>query len=300
MKNFDDSSVRTNIYHTDTKGHKYYETTIKVYTTTDYNLFKKLEGNRAVLQKRIDKILRSIQQIGWMPAPIIVNEKFEIIDGQGRFESLKSLDAPVQFVIAEGATIEECTVMNINSTNWSLNDFVYRYATDENSINHSSYLKLQKLMELYPTIPLNLLGFAVRGVSYEGKTIKENKVNITDEMYNKAIPLLDYTVDVLNSINVTIPNHGRTKAFLLNAIMFCYNLPNIDRTRLKVSIVNNVGSPSAIWRDVYTAVLFVQNSYNKGLSAPKKIYMDTEYQKMMDLRRFGTNAKKKKDEKNNI
>ena len=300
MKKFDDSSVRTNIYHTDTKGHKYYETTIKVYTTTDYNLFKKLEGNRAVLQKRIDKILRSIQQIGWMPAPIIVNEKFEIIDGQGRFESLKSLDAPVQFVIAEGATIEECTVMNINSTNWSLNDFVYRYATDENSINHSSYLKLQKLMELYPTIPLNLLGFAVRGVSYEGKTIKENKVNITDEMYNKAIPLLDYTVDVLNSINVTIPNHGRTKAFLLNAIMFCYNLPNIDRTRLKVSIVNNVGSPSAIWRDVYTAVLFVQNSYNKGLSAPKKIYMDTEYQKMMDLRRFGTNAKKKKDEKNNI
>lgn len=273
------------VFYTDSKGHTYYETNRKIYTTMDYDLFKKLKGNRTVEQKRIVKIIHSLEAIGWMPSVVIVNEKFEVIDGQGRLESLKALKLPVEFIISKGATIEECTVMNINSSNWTLTDYVYRYAEDETSANHSSYKKLQKLIELYPTFPVNLFGCALRGVPLDGKTIKDNKVYITDEMYEKAIPQLDYLVDILNSINTKIPNHGGIKTYLLCAIIFCYNLPNIDLARLKVSIINNIGLPTAIWMDICTAITFIQNCYNKGLSAAKKIYMDTEYKKSIDLRR---------------
>ena len=273
------------VFHTDLKGHTYYETTRKIYTTMDYNLFKKLQGNRTVEQKRIVKIIHSLETIGWMPAVVIVNEKFEIIDGQGRLESLKALKLPVEFVIAEGATINDCTIMNINSTNWTLTDYIYRFAEDKNSVNHSSYKKLQKLMELYPTFPPAIFGCALKGVAYDGKTIKDAKVYITDEMYEKAIPQLDYLVDVLNSIEITIPNHGGHKAYLMAAIIFCYNIPNIDLTRLTICIVKNIGLPNAIWMDVLTAITFIQNCYNKGLGASKKLYMDTEYKKSIVLRR---------------
>lgn len=237
-------------------------------------------------QKRIVKIIHSLETIGWMPSVVVVNEKFEVIDGQGRLESLKALKLPVEFVICEGATIEECTIMNINSTNWKLIDFVYRYAEDEKSANNSSYKKLQKLIELYPRIPVNVIGCAVRGMPLDNKTIKDNRVYITDEMYEKAIPQLDYLIDILDSINnVKISNHGGVKTYLFFAIIFCYNLPDIDRQRLKVSIVNHISSPAAVWMDICTAVTFIQNCYNKGLSATKKIYMDAEYKKSVDLRK---------------
>lgn len=273
------------VSHIDAKGHIYYETNRKIYATMDYDLFKKLQGNRTVEQKRIVKIIHSLETIGWMPAVVIVNEKFEIIDGQGRLESLKALNLPVEFVICEGSTIEECTVMNINSTNWTLTDYVYRFAEDDNSANSSSYKKLVKLMELYPRFSTGLLGCALKGVAFDGRTIKENKVYITDEMYEKAIPQLDYVSDILDSIKIVIPNHGGIKTFLLTAIIFCYNLPEIDLQRLKTSIVNSVNLPDAVWMDVFTAVQFIQKYYNKGLTAAKKIYMDTEYQKALDIRR---------------
>lgn len=273
------------VFYTDTKGHKYYESNRKIFVTMDYSLFKKLKGNRTVEQKRLIKIIHSLEKIGLMPSVVIVNEKFEVIDGQGRLESLNALSLPVEFVICEGATIEECTVMNINSTNWSLVDYVYRYAEDKESINNSSYKKLQKLMESYPRFPIGLFGCALRGVALDSKTVKDNRVYITDEMYEKAIPQLDYLVDILNSINSTIHNRNGNKAHLLAAIIFCHNLPNIDQTRLKVSIINNIGLPNAVWMDVCTAITFIQNCYNKGLAATKKIYMDVEYKKASDLRK---------------
>jgi len=273
------------VYHTDVKGHIYYETNRKIYTTMDYDLFKKLQGNRTVEQVRIIKIIHSLEKIGWMPAVVIVNEKFEVIDGQGRVESLKALNLPVEFVIAEGATIEDCTEMNINSTNWKLIDYIYRFAEDESSINHSSYKKLAKLMELYPTVPSKSFGCALRGVPFDGKTIKDNRVYITDEMYEKAIPQLDYAVDLLDSISTRISTHGGTKSYLFDAIVFCYNLPTIDSQRLKKSIIENISAPDAVWMDTYTAVRFIQTYYNKGLSASKKIYLDSEYQKSLDLRK---------------
>lgn len=287
LNNFKDLEKNPeSVFFTDSKGHKYYETNRKIYTTMDYDLFKKLQGNRAVEPKRIVKITHSLELIGWMPSVVIVNEKFEVIDGQGRLESLKALKLPVEFVVCKDATIKECTTMNINSTNWNLTDYVYRYAEDETSVNNASYKKLRQLIESYPRFPVGVFGSALRGVPLDARTIKENRVYITDEMYAKAIPQLDFLNEMLESITTTIPIHGGIKNYLLCGTLFCYNLPEIDRSRLKISIINGVSIPkNAVWMDIPTAIAFIENCYNKGLSASKKIYMETEYRKSMDLRK---------------
>lgn len=48
-----------------------------VYTTNDYSIFKRLPGNRDIPESRISKIVESIQSIGWVHNPIIVNEKWK-------------------------------------------------------------------------------------------------------------------------------------------------------------------------------------------------------------------------------
>lgn len=99
-----------------------------IFSTTDYNKFKKLEGNRDVLDSRVANLICSIQERGWIRNPIVVNEKMEIIDGQGRAEALHQLEMPIEFVVAEGATIDDCIALNIRQKNWSLTDYINSFA----------------------------------------------------------------------------------------------------------------------------------------------------------------------------
>lgn len=60
----------------------------QVYEEKDYSKFKRLENNRDVTESRKEKLKASIAS-GEILNPIIVNEKMEIIDGQGRYEAKK-------------------------------------------------------------------------------------------------------------------------------------------------------------------------------------------------------------------
>lgn len=91
----------------------YNEAEYKVYTTSDYSIFAHLKENRDVKEQRVKKIRKSIDSVGYIRNPIIVNEKMEIIDGQGRFEVLKEKGYPVEFIIDEGIGVDECRAMNV-------------------------------------------------------------------------------------------------------------------------------------------------------------------------------------------
>ena len=57
---------------------------MNVYSTENYRRFKKLLDNREVTPQRVNQIMKSIRDVGYIVSPIIVNEKYEVIDGQGR------------------------------------------------------------------------------------------------------------------------------------------------------------------------------------------------------------------------
>ena len=77
----------------------------KVYQTSNYDLFKKLNGNRDVKNEKV--IIKSIQKIGLIDNPIIVNEKYEVIDGQNRLKALQTLNMPVLFHVIPGLNIDD-------------------------------------------------------------------------------------------------------------------------------------------------------------------------------------------------
>lgn len=77
----------------------YVKSSEEMFRTTDYEGFKRVIGNRRVMEERVTKILASIDKIGYIPIPLIVNEKMEVIDGQGRLEACKRRGLPVNFII---------------------------------------------------------------------------------------------------------------------------------------------------------------------------------------------------------
>ena len=86
------------------------ETVVK--TTRDYEVFKKLKGNRDVTESQVEKVIKSIKTIGLLPNPVIVNENMEVVDGQARVEACKRLGLAVPYMVANGAGIDTAIALN--------------------------------------------------------------------------------------------------------------------------------------------------------------------------------------------
>jgi hypothetical protein len=141
-----------------------------MYETSDYSMFKIMLGNRVIDTKRVDRIVNNIQEVGLIHAPIIVNEKFEVIDGQHRLEACKRLNLPVYYVIERGADIGTCVTMNRIPSTWKEVDFIHLYAAN----GDKNYQALSNLIvEFNDAIPRAIIIAVAAGLSSEA--IKQAK-----------------------------------------------------------------------------------------------------------------------------
>ena len=238
-----------------------------VYITKDYSIFKRLVGNRDIPESRISKIVESIQTIGWVHNPIIVNEKMEVIDGQGRLTALQRLGMPVEYIIAEGAGNKECIYMNMNMVNWKLPDFIKSYAEQGNA----NYQRLLALMEKYANGNLDIISTAVYRVSKsKHRDIKQGTLQLTQEQYDAAIPRLEYIKPLLDTLDANkLPGSLVT---LMQTLIYYYDYPEVDKERLAYSVEKNIynATPWVLNTDCEREV---ENAYNYGMKLEKKIFI---------------------------
>ena len=236
-----------------------------VYVTMDYSRFKRLIGNRDIPESRISKIVDSIQKIGWIHNPIVVNEKLEVIDGQGRLTALQRLKLPVEYIIANGTGTKECVYMNMNMVNWKLPDFIKSYAEQGNE----NYKRLLTLMEKYAGGNLNIISTAVYRVSKsKHRDIKEGILQLTEDQYRNAIPSLEFIKPLLEKINIKkLPGSMVT---LMQTLIYYYNYPEVDKERLAYSVEKYIynATPWVLNTDCEREV---ENVYNYGIRLEDKI-----------------------------
>lgn len=103
----------------------------KIYQTIDYSIFSFVKGNRDVNQAKVRMLAVEIEKNGLL-LPILVNQKMEIIDGQHRFIACKTLNKPVSYFIRRNANIETAANVNVAGSNWSIHDWINKYAEDGN------------------------------------------------------------------------------------------------------------------------------------------------------------------------
>lgn len=118
--------------------------TCQVHTTTDYFLFRSIEGNRNKNLLHINR-LKSSMQGSYLFTVIIVNEKYEIIDGQHRFEVIKELNLPLHYIICKGYGLNEVHILNQNSKTWNADDYLEGYC----KLGCENYLLYRKYKETY-------------------------------------------------------------------------------------------------------------------------------------------------------
>jgi hypothetical protein len=104
----------------------------KVYKTTDYKSFSHLKENRDLDEQHVHTLMESFRKDGYLFTILYVNEKIETIDGQHRFEAAKRLHLPVYFIVMPGWGIKEVAILNVNSRNWKMEDFMNTHAKGGN------------------------------------------------------------------------------------------------------------------------------------------------------------------------
>mgnify|MGYP003139772751 FL=1 len=69
----------------------------QIKTTSDYNIFLHVIGNRPINKSNVNRLKESIGKIG-LQVPILVNKNKAVVDGQHRLQALKELNLPVTYV----------------------------------------------------------------------------------------------------------------------------------------------------------------------------------------------------------
>ena len=100
---------------------------ICIESTTDYNRFKTLVGNRGVILGNVKKLVASMSN-NQLASIAIVNSKDEIIDGQHRYEACRELGLPFYYITMPNYGIEEVHVLNSNMKNWTNEDYVRQFS----------------------------------------------------------------------------------------------------------------------------------------------------------------------------
>ena len=103
-----------------------------VYKTKDYSQFKIMTGNRVVNKAHLGKLTKSIDEESLI-VPMIVNEKYEIIDGQTRFMAWMDLNLTVYYIIISGYGLNQVQRLNSNVQNWSIKNYTESYCALGNS-----------------------------------------------------------------------------------------------------------------------------------------------------------------------
>ena len=247
--------------------------TTKVNETTDYSRFKRLEGNRDVSEARIKKIMGSIRKVGYVMSPIIVNEQYQVIDGQGRLEALKRLGLPVHYIVVPNIGIDECIAMNMNQSNWTLIDYITSHAETGNV----SYIYLLNLIKTYSKqISLKVILYVVTGrIDNTTSAVKDGNVVCTTDGYERAQRVLSW----LSGLTEIFKRVGGHTEYYYDALAFCYDDPEIDNDRMTEKLIQLQANLIPV-TTMLQAFEQIEDIYNNRTR--KKVYIKTNYRKAMD------------------
>jgi hypothetical protein len=114
---------------------------------TNYSKFTLFEQNRDIDERAVNDLVVSIKKKGQLQ-PLIVNDLYEVIDGQHRLKACEILDIPVSYLISNKATIKDVVLINNTQRSWRNLDYLKTFSHKSHP-NHEEYVKIKVFIEAY-------------------------------------------------------------------------------------------------------------------------------------------------------
>lgn len=174
-----------------------------IVSTTDYNKFKIVQGNRSIKKANVSRLMKSFEKTKGMSMskPIIVDKDFNVIDGQHRLTACMKMGIPVHYVIMNEDR-ESIPVYNSCQEKWGMEDYA-RYYAGEGNENYKRLLQIKEISGCSIHGCLEGLGLFTGGSQSdcfkEGRFVFEENID-TSVAFLKDIMSLCYILKGKNSI----------------------------------------------------------------------------------------------------
>lgn len=169
--------------------------------TTNYSIFKHKDGNRIINEKHVQKIKDSIIKHDYLPScPIIVDEDYNVIDGQHRLEAAKQLGIAVWYIVEHEPDEDLLIDLNITQRKWTAGDYINYFADKQKNEN---YIRFRQLMREVPMDINSLLDMAkgvITGGQYINDYIKKGKLEITAAEIQRAHHTYEYMLQLRDAL----------------------------------------------------------------------------------------------------
>lgn len=195
-----------------------------IYETDNYDKFKIIDGNRPI--EHAKKIVESIKEIGMLWQPVLVNERFEIIDGQGRYLASKTLGKKILYVVQPGLTIKHARCLNENSTIWKIKDYIHSYAVGADS--KSEFTNFETVQKQFPEFNVKLIVKAAGDLGLGSSCLTSLKNGTYDKMDFDHMNTAIRRLTKLRKFDTIIPKKFAYRNILLGAIIFCIYVSEVD------------------------------------------------------------------------
>ena len=244
--------------------------------TKNWKAMTYLEDNRDTDDADIKRLAENIKKHGQLQ-PIVLNEKWEIIEGQHRVKACQLLDIPVLYIISIGATIKEVIVMNNNQKSWRNRDYLKCFS-HPNHKNSKEYKKIKAFFDTYGlnfSVSINLLaGYEKKASSYTGSG-KARKAFIEGNFKIKSLESAEKYGNQLKRLKSKVPNLVQNGKFCMAWVTMQNNIaPDSEGTFSMMTGVKQMEKNidelthcknQDSWDDG------IIRAYNKGLNKKNKI-----------------------------
>lgn len=235
-----------------------------VLSTTNYDQFNLLEANRDINTSHVRAIQRSLEENGnWLDrAPIIVNERMEVVDGQHRLEAAKGLELPVCYTIRAGIGSREAQQMNLLHKNWGPADYLRVYVAER----RRPYLLFQQLVEEFPTVSITQLVIYASGHESGGihAKFRRGEFQLTVAAVEKARKRLSRLVQV----------QEKNRVFMSKPMSIAYLKATLSpeyRHRRMLEKLDQRGADLRVYRNVEDNLRQLEDLYNWHVTAAGRV-----------------------------
>jgi len=190
-------------------------------STTDYDKFKIVESNRKLKKGNVENLIKSFKMTKGMKKskPIIVDNQFNVIDGQHRLEACRRIGIPVHYIVTDDV-VEDIPLYNTYQIKWGLDDYA-RYFAQRGNKNYEKILQIQDRVGIGTTAILECLGMITGktlNISFkEGRFIFNGDVDSSVETINKVLRLC-----------YLVKKHRSVSSKIIRAIRFLSRIKTFD------------------------------------------------------------------------
>jgi hypothetical protein len=223
--------------------------------TSDYSIFKPVEGNRPLNEKHVLELMERMEEHDFHEDDAInVTVDMQVVDGQHRLEARMRLGRPVYYKISKSMRPEDIAVVNSSNSNWKLNDYIAYHIAKGNQ----EYVKLREFAEKWNILPYNAIGLlsgnSAQPGSGEVKSVERGEFIISNLAHAESV------MEHVQEFAEFMP-YARSKAFM-NCLVRVMRLPAYNKEEMLKKAMQQREKFTTKYNDVRSWSTLLEDIFN--------------------------------------